>query len=61
MIKVCPVLKDTNDSTYELTKLVSMSPKRDAKLHSIQAENNSSSSNDHGMFIDGTHHKSVLS
>ena len=61
MIKVCPVLKETNDSTYELTKLVSMSPKRDAKLHSIQAENNSSSSNDHGVFVDGPHHKSVLS
>ena len=35
-MKVWPVLKDTIDNTYELTKLVKMSPKRDAKLHSIQ-------------------------
>ena len=30
-----------------------MSPKRDAKLHSIQAENNSSGSNKNGEFVDG--------
>ena len=30
-----------------------MSPKRDAKLHSIQAENNSSASNEDGEFVDG--------
>ena len=29
-----------------------MSPKRDAKLHSIQAENNSSGSNKDGKFVD---------
>ena len=52
-MKVCPVLKETIDSTYELTKLVKMSPKRDAKLHSIQAENNSSGSNEDGKFVDG--------
>ena len=45
-MKVCPVLKDTIDNTYELTKLVKMSPKRDAKLHSIQAKNKSSGSNE---------------
>ena len=33
--KVCPVLKDAIDSTYELTKLVKISRKSDAKLHSI--------------------------
>ena len=51
-MKVCPVLKDTTDNTYELTKLVKMSPKRDAKLYSIQAENNSSGSNEDGEFVD---------
>ena len=38
--KVCPVLKDAIYNIYELTKLVKMFPKRDAKRHSIQAENN---------------------
>ena len=52
-MKVCPVLKDTIDNTYEPTKLVNMSPKGDAKLHSIQAENNSSGSNEDGEFADG--------
>ena len=52
-MKVCAVLKDTIHNTYELTKLVKMSPKRDAKLHSIQAENNCSGSNEDGEFVDG--------
>ena len=52
-MKVCPVLEDTVDDTYELTKLVKISSKRDAKLHSIQAENNSSSSNKDGEVVDG--------
>ena len=30
-----------------------MSPKRDAKLHSIQVENNSSGSDEDGEFVDG--------
>ena len=51
--KVCHFLKGTIDSTYELTKLVKMSPKRDAKLHPIQAENKSSGSNENGEFVDG--------
>ena len=38
-MKVWPVLIDTINNTYELTKLVKISPKRDAKLHSIQVEN----------------------
>ena len=50
-IKVCPVLKDTIDNTYELTKLVKMPSKRDAKPHFIQGENNSSSSNEDGEFV----------
>ena len=52
-MKVSPIIKDSFDNTYELTKLVKMSPKRDAKLHSIQAENNSSDSNEDGEFVDG--------
>ena len=48
-----PRFKDTINNTYELTKLAKMSPKRDAKLHSIQAENNSSGSNKDGEFVDG--------
>ena len=52
-MKVCPVLIGTIDNTYELTKLIKMSPKRDATLHSIQAENNSSDSNEDGGFVDG--------
>ena len=52
-MKVCPVLKETIDNTYEMTKLVKMFQKRDAKLHSIQAENNSSGSNEDGEFVDG--------
>ena len=52
-MKVCPVLIGTIDNTYELTKLIKMSPKRDATLHSIQAENNSSGSNEDGGFVDG--------
>ena len=51
-IKVCLVLNDTIDNTYELTKLVKMPPKRDATLHSIQAENNSRSNNKDGEFVD---------
>ena len=51
-MKVCPVLKDTIDNTYELFKLVKVSHKRNAKLHSIQAENNSSGSNEDGDFVD---------
>ena len=51
-MKVCPVLKGAINNTYELTKLVKMSPKRDAKLHSIQVENNSSGSNEDGEFVD---------
>ena len=35
-MKNCPVLKDTIDNTYELTKLVKKSPKREAKLRDIQ-------------------------
>ena len=53
MRKVCPVFKDAIDNTYELTKLVKISPKLDAKLHSIQVENNSSGSNKDGEFADG--------
>ena len=41
-IKVCLVLNGTIDNTYELTKLVKIPPKRDATLHSIQGDNNSS-------------------
>ena len=52
-MKVCPVFKDTIDNTYELTKRVKMSPKRDAKLDSIQAENNSSGSIEDNEFVDG--------
>ena len=39
--------------SYELTKLVNLSPKRDVKLHSIQVKNNSSGSNEEGKFVDG--------
>ena len=53
MMTVRPVVKDFIDNTYELTKLVKMSPKRDAKLHSIQAENNSSGTSEDGEFVDG--------
>ena len=35
-MKSCPVLKDTIDNAYELTKLVKKLPKRDAKLRAIQ-------------------------
>lgn len=35
-MKSCPVLQDTIDNTYELTKLVKKSPKRDSKLRAIQ-------------------------
>ena len=52
-MKVCLVIKGTIDNTYELTKLVKMSPNRDAKLHSIQAENNSTGSNEDDQFVDG--------
>ena len=52
-MKVCLILKDTIDNTYELTKLVRISPKRDAKLHSIQAENNPIGSKEDGEFVDG--------
>ena len=52
-MKVCPVFKDTIDNTYELIKRVKMSPKRDAKLDSIQAENNSSGSIEDNEFVDG--------
>ena len=51
--KVCHVLKDTIANTYEVTKLVKISPKQDAKLHSIQVKNNSSGSNEDGEFADG--------
>ena len=50
-IKVCPILKGTIDDTYELTNVVKMPSKRDAKLHFIQAESNSSSSNEDGEFV----------
>ena len=53
MMTVRLVVKDFIDNTHELTKLVKMSPKRDAKLHSIQAENNSSGTNEDGEFVDG--------
>ena len=52
-MKVCPVFKDTIDNTYQLTKRVKISPKRDAKLDSIQAENNSSGSLEDNEFVDG--------
>ena len=52
-MKVCPVFKDTIDNTYQLTKRVKISPKRDAKLDSIQAENNSSGSIEDNEFVDG--------
>ena len=52
-IKVHPVLKDTINNTYKLTKLIKISPKRDAKLHSIQTENNSSGSNEDDEFVEG--------
>ena len=51
-MKVYSVLKDTIDNTYELIKLVKMPPKRDAKLHCIQAENNSSSSKEDSEYVD---------
>ena len=51
-METCPVIKDTIDNTYELTKLIKMPPKSDAKLHSIQAENNSSGSNEDDEFVD---------
>ena len=35
-MKSCSVLRDSIDNTYELTKLVKKSPKRDAKLRAIQ-------------------------
>ena len=35
-MKASPVLKNTIDNMYELTKLVKKSPKRDAKLHEIK-------------------------
>ena len=35
-MKSCSVLRETIDNTYELTKLVKKSPKRDAKLRAIQ-------------------------
>ena len=37
-MKAIPFMKETIDNTYELTKLVKKSPKRDAKLHAIQNE-----------------------
>ena len=52
-MKVCHVLKDTIDNTYEVTKLVKMSPKQDAKLHSVQVKNNSNGSSKDGEFADG--------
>ena len=60
-MKVCPVLKDTIDNTYKLTKLVKMSPKRDAKLHFIQAENNSGDSNKDAEFVDGLKYPTIKS
>ena len=51
--KVCSVLKDAIDNIYELRKLVKMPPKRDAKIHFIQVDNSSSSSNEDGDFVDG--------
>ena len=59
VMKVCPVLKDTINSTYELTKLVKLSPKRYAKLYSIQAENDSSGSNENGEFVDGLKNSTI--
>ena len=59
MMKVCPVFKDAIDNTYELTKLVKISPKLDAKLHSIQVENNSSVSNKDGEFADGLKNSTI--
>ena len=45
-MNACPILKDTIDTTYELTKLVKMSPKRDAKLKSLQEEQQNSEPDD---------------
>ena len=45
-MKVYPVLKDTINNTYELTKLVKKSPKRDAKLRAIQGTVNVTSGED---------------
>ena len=53
MMKVCQIIEDTIDNTYELTQLVKMSPKRDAKLHFIQVKNNSSRSNEDAEFVHG--------
>ena len=58
-MKVCSVLKYTIDNTYDLTKLVKMPPKRDAKVHSNQADSNSSSSNEDGEFVDGRKNPTV--
>ena len=58
-MKVCSVLKYTIDNTYDLTKLVKMPPKRDAKIHSNQADSNSSSSNEDGEFVDGRKNPTV--
>ena len=58
-MKVCPVFKNAIDNTYELTKLVKISPKLDAKLHSIQVENNSSVSNKDGEFADGLKNSTI--
>ena len=58
-MKVCPVLKDTIENTYKLTKLVKMSPKRDAKLHFIQAENNSGGINKDAEFVDGLKYPTI--
>ena len=44
---------ELENNTYELTKLVKMSLKRDAKFHSMQAENNSSGSKQDSEFVDG--------
>ena len=53
MMKVCQIIEDTIDNTYELTQLVKMSPKRDAKLHFIQVKNNCSRSNEDAEFFHG--------
>ena len=58
-MKVCSILNNTIDNAYELTKLVKMPPKRDTKLNSIQAENNSSSSNEYGEFVDGRKYPTI--
>ena len=37
-IRICKMLKDALDTTYEITKLIKYSPKRDAAFRKLKAE-----------------------